>query len=261
MAPIIPRHLGGLGAREGARCIGEQVSVLKGGHRHRVQTWVPSSGRKDEQAYLSQRDALCRNIAFRQEIQTFRELHLEKMSQYDQVQSNKLTLDAERLCERWGFEGTEWVLWLLENWDPAQTELPPREPVEFMPTLGSWVLKVEYRTQPGIEERPYRAILNLKAGISVREAQRAATVAVKAMRSAAKAKGTRPGLTELDRELLREIFNELGLPQPRGREKAIEKAVTVMKERLRPLSRSKVAAEYRRWLKDQSQPVKHYDRG
>jgi len=260
MGGLIPRHLGGIGAYNGMRCIREETSVLKEGYRRRVQFLVPSSGRKDEQGYLRAWEILCRNKGFRQEIQGLQQRFQETLKKYDANQANRASIDVERLCERWGIKGVEWVFWLMENWDLDQADLPPREPPEIMPALGNWILKVEYLTQPETGEQPYQAVLTMAPGISVREAQKAATQAVKAIRPLTRAKGTRPGLTELDREILLEVFADLGIAPPRGREKVIQKAVAMMKDLGRPLSHSKMASEYRSWLVGQGQSIKRYDR-
>jgi len=260
MIRLIPRHLGGIGAYNGMRCIGEENSTLEGGYRRRVQILVPSSGRKDEQGYLRAWEILCHNKGFRREIQELQQRYQETLKKYDAHQANRASIDVERLCERWGIKGEGWVFWLMENWDLDQADLPPREPPEIMPALGSWMLKVEYYTQPETGEQPYQAVLTMAPGISVREAQKAATQAARAIRSFTRAKGNRPGLTELEREVLHKVFSDLGIPPSRGREKVIQKAVAIMKDSGRPLSHSKIASEYRRWLVDQGQPIKCYDR-
>ncbi|HEV8620947.1 MAG TPA: hypothetical protein VGQ79_07975 [Nitrospiraceae bacterium] len=253
-------------APRGVRCLREDKSVHEGEEfTWRTETYVPSASPKDEQGYLDARKALCASPAFRREIKRLRERYPASFWEQPIDESNRAWLDAHRLCERWKIQGTDWVFSLIQNWDPDKEELPPPDPLRdqfAVPrpelVLGDWILQIHHFQEKGLPERPHNAVLTLRAGVSLREAQQAADWAVKELGKVTKAKAARPGLTEIDREILHSLFKCLMLPSKGPYAEMIRQVTQITSEKGRPMSRSTVARELRAWRSAQGFRVNRY---
>ena len=209
----------------------------------------------------AQQKKLCNTSAFRTDIQSLQERH----PTIYWGQSRQLASEAEELCQRWGIDGLYWIVWLVEHWDPDQAKLPPLDLRDDYPrpapVLGSWFLKVESvidDTTTGKAGKPLRATLTLYPGVSRRDIQAAGKAAMQALGPNRKLKGARPGLTDLDRALLRREFEKLGLPMPRKRTQMARTVALHMKQIGRSMSESAVGNELRLWLREKGQSVKTY---
>ena len=311
-------------------------------YRLRTQTFLPRGGRKDEQGFLTTRKALCLIPAFRRDIQELRKRYpvsyWEQGHQADRdaqacaekwrltepqwilwlvqrwnpsktkslpplptltmppsllkllkrllrtsafqrdilalrqrypasywAQGHELSSAAQQLCDRWKVDGLYWVIWLVEHWDPGHDELPPFEPnnrlPHLIPVLRKWVVTVESvidDAEKGTAGQPFRATLTLYPGVSLRDVRAAAQIALQHLEPSTKMKGARPGLTDIDRTMLREEFEKLGIPANRTRARRVRMVADRMKQHGRVMSESVIANELRAWLREKGEPVKSY---
>lgn len=203
---------------------------------------------------------LCRTSAFQDDVQRLRECYPASYW----VQGHKLSSEAEQLCDRWGIEGVHWVIWLVQHWDPDLADLPPFEPrdrLDLLPVLRNWVLTIDSiidDAEKGSAGKPLRATLTLYPGASLRDVRAAGQIALQQLEPSTKRKGARPGLTDIDRTVLREEFEKLGIPAHRTRTRMVRMVADRMKQHGRPMSESVIAHELRVWLHQKGEPVKQY---
>lgn len=203
---------------------------------------------------------LCQDPAFQHDVHKLRECYPDSYW----IQGHKLSSEAQQVCTRWGIEGLQWVIWLVEHWDPDLAELPPFEPrdrLDLLPVLRNWVLTIDSivdDVEKGGAGRPLRATLTLYPGASLRDVRAAAQIALQQFDPGTKRKGARPGLTDIDRTMLQEEFEKLGIPAHRTRRRTVQMVADRMKQQGRPMSESVIANELRAWLLQKGEPVKHY---
>ena len=209
---------------------------------------------------IKQLKGLCQDRAFQHDVQRLR-------GRYPcayWIHGHELVSEAQQLCNRWGIEGLQWVIWLVEHWDPDLTDLPPFEPrdrLDLLPVLRNWVLKIDSivdETETGDAGRPLRATLTLYPGASLRDVRAAAQIALQQFEPGTKRKGARPGLTDIDRTMLREEFEKLRVPAHRTQRHMIGMVADRMKQHGRPMSESVIGNELRAWLRQKGEPVKQY---
>ncbi len=234
-----------------------------------VQHWHPDKTKSPpplptltmESDLSKQLERLCQNSAFQRDIQVLQQRYPASYW----AKGHELGSEAQQLCARWGIDGLYWVIWLVEQWNPGQTELPPIEPRDrlpsLIPVLGTWVLNVESiidDVEKGNGGKPLRAMLTLHPGVSLREVQVAAKLALQALGPKKQRKGARPGLTAIDRALIRREFDKLGIPLHGKRTQMAQTATRLVIQSGRSISESAVAHELRQWLKEKGQQVKTY---
>lgn len=116
----------------------------------------------------------------------------------------KFDVEARGLCDRCGLDERDrrWIEWLVRNWDPEATELPPEEPIDIKPNFFPWrITVIDYWP---LEHR--RIVLVLEQGASRKAARRAADRAVKEL--PAKCLRNAPSINDLEREQLHELFKK-----------------------------------------------------
>lgn len=234
-----------------------------------VQHWDPSGSNPPlqlptftmEPELARQLERLCQNSAFRCDIQALQQRYPASYW----IKGYELSSEAQQLCARWGIDGLYWVIWLVEHWDPDKVKLPPFEPSDQLPrvtpVLRNWVLEIESIVDDAEKRKagkPLRAMLTLYPGVSLRDVQVAAKVALRVLGPSKQRKGARPGLTEIDRSLIRREFEKLGIPSHRKRTQMAQTVARLMKQIGRPVSESAIAHELRQWLKEKGQSVKTY---
>lgn len=177
------------------------------------ETFGPLFSRKTEQAFIDTRNALCTNPRFREEIIKFR-VSLADV-RYDNLCEDVVT---HYLCEEWRLSGGEkWIAWLIKNWDPETSQLPPHESCVMSNSFYPWTIKIEYLNsggQPGVGIG-IKATISLNAGVSEKEAVAATKLAIKKL-NPDKGRSGRPSISDIDRAELRNIFERQGLPKGRN---------------------------------------------
>ncbi len=216
-------------------------------------TFGPMFNRKTEGSFVDTCNSLLAIPSFRQQLQKLRQSMLSEPER-DRDWSVGL------LCDEFEIKGgEEWIKWLIRNWDPSTSAPPPfnseLRPRNFYPWTIELQSQGEDRTGPKI---PHRAVLTLNAGVSSREAERAAAHAVDLLSSSRVIKRGRPGLTEIERRMLHAEFENYGIPQPQLQLAVIRKIVHIMEKHNRPISQTRVGNEYRSWLKEKGHPVRRY---
>jgi hypothetical protein len=191
--------------------------------------------------------------------------------------------ELERLSVKWGLndlkDGDEWLEHVLRFWDPTSNDPPPLEapmrtvPSEILdlptgstytpprrPLFKTIIASIEYSSptsKDSSKAKPRRAMITLRPGVSIRQAQRAATEAVKRLES--KARRYRPALTDLDRSVLRVLFE---IHKPSLGKQTRSWVIRTVHQRLcdgqRPISVQKIGKELRHWLKEKGYRVKSY---
>jgi len=214
----------------------------------RVQTRRPKLTRKTESSFYRTWRELCSNPSFQRDIVEFRAAASRDTTMW-------IEYAAKELCREWRIDdGESWVLSLLQNWDPTTTAMPtfPSLPGTFAP----WNVSLEYQSDTvNGNPRRRRAVITLNGGISEREARNAVRYAIERITPDESPRG-RPRLMEQERVALITIFNEWCITHARQRSKLIAHASAIT-----GLSRSRVAAELRKWLKERGQIIKTYTRG
>jgi hypothetical protein len=145
---------------------------------------VPVKSRRTEQLFIYTRNELCSSpvftddvIAIKNQLARFGDAYLEGA--------------AKQLCKDWKIvNGTEWVIWLLRNWDPTKTAYPPITPSPPDESFSPWTIELLYQqTEAGATREVCRsATITLYAGVSGREAVAAANLAQQALDSSKKIK-------------------------------------------------------------------------
>jgi hypothetical protein len=164
------------------------------------------------------------------------------------------------VCETWHIPKAEsWLKWLVDHWIPGTK--PNLLNCPYRPaSLMHW--RIDLIEVGPDETGPWtgrQAVIVVNAGISEKEAQRAATCAVRLLKRQSIIRG-RPGLSEFDQQLLRRVFEDLGIPKPRRRSQMVAKVQEKMTTEGRAISRTAISKELRRWLIKKGQPVKRYSK-
>ena len=157
-------------------------------------TFGPIFSRKTEGSFIDTCNLLLAIPSFRQQLQKLRQDTLsEHKSDWE------LDWSIEWLCDEFKIKGAEgWIKWLIRNWDPSTSAPPPfnatLRPRNFYP----WTIELQSQGEdPTGPKIPRRAVLTLNAGVSSRDAERAAACAVDLLCASQNIKRGRPGLTEI----------------------------------------------------------------
>lgn len=218
----------------------------------RSERLVPVHNRKTEQLFIDSAKALCSVTAFRKDIQQIRKELLRRPVAIDQI--------VTKLCTDWKIaDGEEWVAWLIKHWDPTVEQYPPLSQPPPVDSFSPWTIEHNYhrdtKTGPGVCRT---AIIVLHAGVSRRDARRVAARAQEAL-DPSRHRGGRPGLSDLERDMLRKEFAKLGIPKPYQRTAMCRKVQAACTQSGNPrFSLSLIGNEYRRWLQERGQPVRRY---
>lgn len=218
-----------------------------------LTTFAPMFNRKTEGSFVDTYHSFLAVRSFRRQLQELRQGMLSKPAgNWDQA--------IKWLCEEFELTGAEeWIKWLIQHWDPSASAPPPWHATLHPRSFYPWTIELQSQSEdPTGPKVPRRAVVTFQAGVSSREAARAAAYAVDLLCAAQTSKQGRPGLTEIDRLALHAEFEKYGSPQPQLRQAIIRKAVHAMKKYNRLMSLTIVGKEYRRWLKDKGYPVKRY---
>lgn len=231
--------------------IGEEAKKRQG-PTWKVNTLVPALNRRSEQLYIETRNALCSLRNFQNEIK-------DGKSQLS-VESSSIDSIAESICDTWKItDGTQWVVWLLNNWDPMQSGYPPSSTQALSKSFPPWILRQDFLQET--KKAPLvcrRATITLHAGISKRDAQRLMDFVLETFNTS-KGKGGRPSLTDREREMIHNEFNREGIPRPAGRAAMISKVQkNLIANGCNKISTTTIGNEMRNWLRMQGQPVRRY---
>lgn len=159
----------------------------------------------------------------------------------------RFNTEADVLCRDFGLEerDSRWVEWLVRHWDPMSSEVPDfeLEPLEVRPNFYPWHITV---TDFRIANRR-RVTLVLEHGATSSAASDAAKRAVQALPASSRANA--PGLTDMERERLHELFRKSGLNAPRAKQADFRTWAERMRNEFGPISESTVRSEYYKWAK------------
>ena len=219
----------------------------------KLTTFGPIFNRKTARVFADTYNALLEIPSFRQQLQELRQGMLGKPG-------SDLDWSIKLLCDEFEIKGgEEWIKWLIRAWNPSTSSKPPfnsgLRPRNFYP----WTIELQSQGEDLTDSKiARRAILTLNAGVSSREAQRAAAHAVDLLSSSRAIKRGRPGLTEIERLALYAEFEKYGTPKRQRRLAIIRRVAQTMKKQNRPMSQTAIGNEYRTWLKEKGHPVKQY---
>ncbi len=237
---------------------GSHTHSWKPGEKEKGQYWDsttfgPIFNHKTEGSFVDTYNSLLAIPSFRQQLQTLRQDMLSKPAgNWDQA--------IKWLCEEFELTGGEELIkWLIQHWDPSTSAPPPLHATLRPRSFYPWTIELQSQGEdPTGPKIPRRAVVTFQAGVSSREAARAAAYAVDLLCAAQTVKKGRPGLTEIDRLVLHAEFEKYSIPQPQRRQAVIRKVAHTMKTHNRLMSQTAIGNEYRRWLKDKGHPVKRY---
>lgn len=215
---------------------------------------IPVHDQRTEQLFIDTRNALCQIPAFRDDIIYIRR-HLPSLD------STAVESIATVICRSWKIlNGEAWVILLLRHWDPAAAKYPPSVPPNPSEGFSPWTIELNYLQDMNTgQDVCRRAIITLNAGVSGREALRVAALAQQQLDRSTRRKG-RPGVTDIERDILRSMFVKLGPPKPSKRTATIlkvQKDCTQL-DHPRQFSKSVIGQELRQWLIEKEQRVRRY---
>jgi hypothetical protein len=213
---------------------------------------IPALNRRNEQLYIDTRNALCSLKNFRTHFKRARA----------KIAAGRDTADslAEDLCKTWLItDGTDWVKWLLTNWDAEQTSCPPLSAQAVPDSFPPWALTLDYLTEAKNQNSVcHRATVTMHAGISRRDAYRLVDFILKNLNTL-EVRGGRPRLTDREREMIVNEFERIGIPRPAKRTAMISKVQrNLVANGCRKIGTTAIGNELRKWLTTKGQVVRRY---
>ncbi len=235
--------------------VGEKFEWLSGAWWSST-LFAPIHEPRTEQLFLNAQKSLCSMAAFREEISRIRKL----LPWSSNDLQNLIDAIADYVCERWNIpRANKWVASLITHWDPDTEEYPT--PNCTIPSEGFAPWTIEVKNLRESDEKPsvcMSVTINLRRGISGREARRVVDLAQKQLDRQG-ARNGRPPLSDREREGLRMQFEKFGIPKPQQRTAMIRKVQQACSQSgSRKLSATLIGREMRQWLREKNQPVKRY---
>lgn len=242
--------------RKGTSTCREILSDDLGGDEVEGPTWdleclIPAKGRRNEQLFIETRKSLCSLSRFQDAIKVGQKC-LSAGSLKEHI--------AESICETWKItEGKDWVIWLLEHWNPLRSSLPPLSSDAAVKSFPPWMLQLDYLRETTNAPPICRVVtITLHAGISKTDTQRLIQFVFKKLPTAERI-GGRPRLSDIERNILQTEFAELGIPKPARRKTMIRKVQKKLVSRgLRRISETAIGNVLRSWLIEQGQTVRRH---
>jgi hypothetical protein len=215
--------------------------------RLEVRGPIANQDQKTGQLFIDTERALCSIPAFRQEISRIQEQLKQSDFNLGQISSH--------IASNWKIvNGANWVAWLIQNWDPTNQQHPPLNGSNSPESFCPWTIELNYMREISTRQEVCRSVtITLNAGVSSRDATAVAELAQKALDSSMVRKG-RPGLTDIEKQMLLKEFDKRGLPKSRKREQMVRN----VQKKFPQFKATVIRGELQRWLIDKKQKIRRY---
>ncbi len=227
----------------------------KRGVQIKVEYWAPKPGRRIDQGFETNKEALLAMPRFQQQLQELRDQRRE-------LQASDPTLNANihLVCYEWNIVGLKpWIARLVEVEKSTQPAiLASTTPTERC-SLSPWMLEVYYRIDPDMKQRtPWQVKITISSNTTKRERERAFAISEKFCPVSGRHKLKRPNLSYEEQSFLETQFAKHGVVKSGQRNRVIRAVKQAAQDAGLVIHESHIGEAYRKYLPRHGGSIKTY---